>query len=160
MLLTGINKNMFPTMTQITETGNIQTSITTKDFPNAHFLFCILIPDGKTKPTSKKHWDHLTTSVFFLKAFFQGLVCSRYHCLFSWLQPVVKMCLVAQSCLTLCNPMDCNPPGSSVHCPSNNTGVGCHFLHGIFPTQGLNPSLPHCRQILYHLSHQRSPVSG
>ena len=35
--------------------------------------------------------------------------------------------------------------------------MGCHFLlQGIFPTQGLNPSLPYCRQILYHLSHQGS----
>ena len=42
--------------------------------------------------------------------------------------------------------------------PSKNTGVGCHvLLQGIFPTQGLNPALPHCRQILYHLSHQGSP---
>ena len=33
--------------------------------------------------------------------------------------------------------------------------MGCHFLlQGIFPTQGLNPGLPHCRQTLYHLSHQ------
>ena len=39
-----------------------------------------------------------------------------------------------------------------------NTGVGCHFLlQGIFPTQGLNPGLLHCRQMLYHLSHQGSP---
>ena len=36
---------------------------------------------------------------------------------------------------------------------------GCHFLlQEIFPTQGLNPSLPHCRQTLYRLSHQGSPV--
>ena len=42
--------------------------------------------------------------------------------------------------------------------PGKNTGVGCHvFLQGIFPTQGLNPGLPHCRQILYPLSHQGSP---
>ena len=35
-----------------------------------------------------------------------------------------------------------------------NTGVDCHaLLQGIFPTQGSNPGLPHCRQILYHLSH-------
>ena len=35
--------------------------------------------------------------------------------------------------------------------------VGCRFLlHGIFPTQGLNPGLLHCRQILYQLSHQGS----
>ena len=70
------------------------------------------------------------------------------------------LCLVAQSYLTLCNPMDCSPPGSSVHedSPGKNTGVGCHaLLQGIFPTQGSNPGLPHCRWILYHLSHQRSP---
>ena len=41
--------------------------------------------------------------------------------------------------------------------PGKNTGVGCHFLlQEIFPTQGLNPSLPHCRQMFYHLSHQGS----
>ena len=39
--------------------------------------------------------------------------------------------------------------------PGNSTGVVCHFLlQGIFPTQGLNPGLPHCRQMLYPLSHQ------
>ena len=38
------------------------------------------------------------------------------------------------------------------------TGVGsCSILQGIFPTQGLNPGLSHCRQILYQLSHQESP---
>ena len=51
--------------------------------------------------------------------------------------------LVAQSCPTLCNPMDCGLPGSSVH--GNllaTTGVGCHFLlQGIFPTQRSNPGL-------------------
>ena len=49
--------------------------------------------------------------------------------------------LCAQSCLTLATPMDCSPPGSSLHWIShaNNTGVGCHsLLQGIFPTQGLN----------------------
>ena len=41
--------------------------------------------------------------------------------------------------------------------PGKNTGVGCYFLlQGIFLTQGWNPGLPHCRQILYCLSH---PVS-
>ena len=48
-----------------------------------------------------------------------------------------------QSCLTLCDPMDCRPPGSSVlwDSPGKNTGVGCHALQGIFPTRGLNPRL-------------------
>ena len=42
--------------------------------------------------------------------------------------------------------------------PGKNIGVGCHsLLQGIFLTQGLNTGLPHCRQILYHLSHQASP---
>ena len=42
--------------------------------------------------------------------------------------------------------------------PGKNTGVGSHsLLQGIFPTQGLNPGLLHCRHILYHLSHQGSP---
>ena len=66
---------------------------------------------------------------------------------------------VAQSCPTLCGPMDCSPPGSSIHgfLHGKSTGVGCHFLlQGIFPTQGSNPSLPHCRQTLYRLSHQGS----
>ena len=45
-----------------------------------------------------------------------------------------------QSCPTLCNPMDCSLPGSSVHSSSGkNTGVGSHFLlQWIFPNQGLN----------------------
>ena len=115
---------------------------------------------------------------------------------------------VAQSCPTLCDPMDCSPSGSSVHgifqarvlewgacaikstwkwkservsrsvvsdslwphglgptrllCPfsfpGKNTGVGSHsLLQGIFLTQGLNPGLLYCRQILYHLNHQGSP---
>ena len=67
------------------------------------------------------------------------------------------VCLVVQLCLTLCDRRDCSPPGSSIHrdSPGKSTGVGCHaLLQGIFPTQGLNPGLPHCRWILYHLSHQ------
>ena len=51
------------------------------------------------------------------------------------------LCLVAQLCLTLCDPMNCSPPGSSVHGDS----------------PGLNPGLLHCRKILYHLSHHGSP---
>ena len=42
--------------------------------------------------------------------------------------------------------------------PGRDTRVGCHALpQGIFPTQGSNPGLPHCRQILYHLSRQENP---
>ena len=54
----------------------------------------------------------------------------------------IRVCSVAQLCPTLCDPMDCGPPGSSGDSPGKNTGVGCHaFLQGIFPTQGSNSSL-------------------
>ena len=57
-------------------------------------------------------------------------------------------------------PIDFSTWGSSVHgdSPGQNTGVSCHaLLQVIFPTQGSNPGLPHCRQILYWLSHQGKP---
>ena len=61
---------------------------------------------------------------------------------------------------TLCNPQDCNLPGSSVHgdSPGKNIGVGCHaLLQAIFPTQGFNPGLLHCRRILYCLEPPGKP---
>ena len=61
------------------------------------------------------------------------------------------MCvLLAQLCPSLCDPMDCGPPGSlSSDVPGQNTGAGCHsLLQGIFLTQ--------CREILYCLSHPGS----
>ena len=64
------------------------------------------------------------------------------------------LCLVTQS--TLRNPMNCIPPGFSVHgdSPGKNTGVGWHaLLQGIFLTQGSNPDLLHCRWSLCCLSH-------
>ena len=70
------------------------------------------------------------------------------------------VCLVAQLCPTPCNPMDYSLPDSSVHgdSPGKNTGVGSPaLLQEIYPTQGLNTGLLHCRWILYHLSHQGSP---
>ena len=52
-------------------------------------------------------------------------------------------------------PHGLNGPWNS---PGQNTGVGsCSLLQGIFPNQGSNSGLPHCRQILYQLSHQGSP---
>ena len=110
------------------------------------------------------------------------------------------LCLATQSYPTLCNPMDCSLPSSSVHadsrqeywsglpCPPpgdlpnpgieptsltlqmdswpseprrkpKNTGMSSlSFLQGNFPTQELNWGLLHCRQILYQLSYQGSPV--
>ena len=66
----------------------------------------------------------------------------------------IRLCLVAQSCPILWDPIECSPPGSSVHgdSPDKNT-----VFQGIFPIQGSNPGLPHCRWVLYHLSYQGSP---
>ena len=60
---------------------------------------------------------------------------------------------VAQLCPTLCNPMD-----STVHGIQNTEVGSLSLLQGIFPTQGSNPDLLHCRWILYQLSHNGSPV--
>ena len=63
-----------------------------------------------------------------------------------------------QSCLTQCDLMDGSLPGCPWDSLGKGTGVCCHaVLQGIFPTQGLNPGLPHCGQILYQLSHKGSP---
>ena len=67
--------------------------------------------------------------------------------------------LVFQSCLTFCNPMDCSPPGSSVHCILQARilkWVAIPFSRG---SSWMYPGLPHYRQILYCLSHQGS-LSG
>ena len=69
--------------------------------------------------------------------------------------------LVVQLCLTIFDPRDCSLPGSSVHGifqASTLKWVAISFSRGIFQTQGSNLGLPHCRQILYHLSHQGSPI--
>ena len=81
---------------------------------------------------------------------------------------------VAKSCPTVCNPMDCSPPGSSVHGifqeritglgeKKKNTGVGCHLLlKGTFLTQWSKPQRSSClscisRWILYPYCHLGSP---
>ena len=61
----------------------------------------------------------------------------------------------SHSCPTLASPCTIYSPWNS---PGQKTGVGSlSLLQGIFPTLGSNPGLPHCRRILYQLSHQGSP---
>ena len=83
----------------------------------------------------KRRWFYLLKSV---------KLTSKHQCV------CVCVCmLVTQSSSTLCL---WNSPGK-------NTGVGCHsLLQGIFPTQWSNLGLLHRSWILYHLSHQGSPV--
>ena len=87
----------------------------------------------------------IVSSVFFPEfqvGMFTGPVLSISH-INSWKLPV--LCLVAQSCLTLCDLRDYSLPGPSFHgsSPGRNTGVSCCcLLQGIFPLQGLNPGPP------------------
>ena len=70
--------------------------------------------------------------------------------------------LVAQSCLILCDPMNHNASGSSKpwDSPGKKTGMDwCSLLQRIFLTQGFNPGLLYCRQILYHLSYRKDHES-
>ena len=73
------------------------------------------------------------------------------------------MCVSRSVVSDSCDPHRLHP--SSFLCPwdppGKNTGGGCRlFLQGIFPTQGSNPGLLHCRRILYHLRHQGSPQTS
>ena len=76
--------------------------------------------------------------------------------------------LIAQSSPTLCDPVDCNPPGSSIHeiLQARILEYGLPFYspgalpQGLFPTQGSNPDLPCCRQIPYCLNHQGTQLNA
>ena len=86
----------------------------------------------------------------------QGSPTSEIWCLMIW-GGAVKV-KVAQSCPTLrfygLLPVLLLCPWNS---PGKSTRAGCHcLLQGIFPTGGLNPGFPHCRWILYQLSHKWS----
>jgi len=86
--------------------------------------------------------------VFYRRSLYQSFK-EIFHQVLGQLQEVLptycipshRRACVLQSGPTLCNPMDCSPPDSSVYgdSPDKNTGVGCHaLLQGIFPTQGSN----------------------
>ena len=93
---------------------------------------------------------------------FSGSVGYFHSCATTMPCTCAVLCLVTQSCPTLCDPMNCSLPGSSVHggSPGKNTGMGSLFLlQGIFLTQELNQGFLHCRRILYQLSFQGSPTS-
>ena len=91
--------------------------------------------------------------------------CQRIHCGQAQVKRKILEMLgcCAQSGPTLCDPMDCSLPGFSVHgdSPGKITRVGCHaLLQGIFPTQGSNPGLLHCRWILSPSGPSGKPCIG
>ena len=109
------------------------------------------------------NWIFLSSThsdcVYHLPNYCPYLSCSRpssFICSFTGMK--VKV-LVTQSCLTLWHPKDYSPPGSSVQ-GILQARIMQWFASPILPTQGSNPALLHCRQILYHLSQRGSPPVG
>ena len=109
------------------------------------------IPRLQEAYTSKEQKKNLQRQLFYSKVSKKRELIVRGHERNNKRKVKVK---VAHSCLTLCDPIDY----SSWNSPGQNTGVGSlSLLQEIFPTQGSNPGLLHCRWILYQLSHKGSP---
>ena len=88
---------------------------------------------------------------FYIRYIFASFVCFE---MFSFLIDLVNLHLVEWNWNLLNHVRLFANPWTS----GQNSGVGSlSLLQGIFPTQGLNPGLPHCRQFLYQLSHKGSP---
>ena len=82
-----------------------------------------------------------------------GLIKTLY---FQWAP--MKASSGSESCSVVSDSLRPQELYSPWNCPGQNTGVGnLSLLQWIFPTQGLNPGLPHSGQILYQLSHKGSP---
>ena len=104
-------------------------------------------------------WDFFPSLIFI----FLVVVFSLWSSLFNifckagwkWKKVKEKKVKVAQSCPTLCDPMDYTVHG--ILRARILEWVSLSLLQGIFPTQGSNPGPPRCRQILYQLIHKGSP---
>ena len=110
-----------------------------------------------------QHPKIIFTSFLVLKSGF--IICSTHEtlsfCLFCFNRNAFYwVCSVTQSCLTLCNPMDCSLPGSSVHGIFQARileWVAISFSRVIFLIQGLNVHLLYCKWILYHWATWETP---
>ena len=109
--------------------------------------WCAAVPGVTKSRTQLSDWTELNISnqlnnksLFEHELFTKS--CNRWR----------KKVLVTQSCLALCEPMDCSPSGSSVHgiLQAKILEKGIPFSRGSSLTQGSNSGFQHCRQILYH----------
>ena len=95
---------------------------------------------------------------FEINYFYWSIVTIQYYL---YKLEIAVLCLVAQSCVTLCDPMNCSRQAPlCMGILQARILEKVALLHGIFPTQGSSQGLLHCRQILYQLSYQGSPIIG
>ena len=133
----------------------------------ASLMFPVLAGDFFTTSTTCLLWAvfillDIENGVIFIVSNLKAISCIIYICwhVSDHLEIVEHNRLVeSRSCSVMsdsCDPMEIlYSPWNST---GQNTGVGSlSLLQGIFPTQGLNWVFPHCSQILYQLSHKRSP---
>ena len=96
-----------------------------------------------------------------LKSWHPGQRTYSFYCFSNWTSYVCVAIVWLLSCVRLfCYPMDCGPPGSSVHgaLQARILELDCYILfQGIFPTWGSNPHLLCCRQILYCWATREAP---
>ena len=101
---------------------------------------------AKAPDTIQKHTTCCAPSESLMQRYCE---LTNYHCCFKLTRHESQSHSFMSESL---QPHGLNSPWNS---PGQNTGVGnCSLLQGIFPTQGLNPGLPHCKRILYQLSYQ------
>ena len=107
-----------------------------------------------TQQQQQQHWDLSAQCINVEKARKPHLGSFHLSVTHSFLQTLqaskcAVLCLVTQSCLTLCDPMDCSLPGSSVHAIFQ-----ARILEWVAmpSSRGSNPGLLHCRWIIYYLS--------
>ena len=101
-------------------------------------------PDHRAAKQERKSRP-LLFSTFFKNGIISNIFCTGEL----WIVSVFQLYL------TFWDPIDCSLPGSSVHGILQARileWVSTPFSKEAFPAQGSNPGLPHCRQILYHLS--------
>ena len=121
-----------------------------------HFLLQEIFPSpGSSQPRDQTCVSHITERPFTTEpSLFPNFLKSTSY------QRETNCTFTKQGCSVVSDslwPHGLQPPRllSPWNFPGKSTGVGCHFLlQEIFQTQGSNPGLPHCREMLYHLSPQ------
>ena len=114
-----------------------------------HFLLQGIFPNQGSNPDLLLFF--FQTQIFYITGNFFTVWATRVS---------PKVYSESESCSVKSNSLQHHGLHSPWNSPGQNTGVGnLSLLQGIFPTQGSNPGLPHCRQILYQMSHKGSPKS-